>query len=262
METHNQAEIFEILKRALKAQRITYAELAKRMDISEPTIKRLFSEKDCKFSRLIEICDVLELSAVELLEAAARSEDHLDILPSAIELAFADHPALFHLFILLKHGIDSPEIQSSQNLTSQDMFLYGQELEKLGLATLDSHGAVHLRSKAPFKIAPEGPLRRMYRDVNVSFVDQCYKKLSRDNITVRTLSRKMRPETAKILRKDIMELFEKITKYARQDRLMSKPSELETFKWLTAAGPALFENRIKVSAHRNLSTSQPIPKDG
>ena len=36
--------IFEALKRTLKAKGVTYRELAERMGVSEPTVKRIFHE--------------------------------------------------------------------------------------------------------------------------------------------------------------------------------------------------------------------------
>jgi transcriptional regulator with XRE-family HTH domain len=44
--------IFEALKRTLKAKGVTYRELAERMGVSEPTVKRIFHERNCKLDRL------------------------------------------------------------------------------------------------------------------------------------------------------------------------------------------------------------------
>ncbi|TIX35751.1 MAG: helix-turn-helix transcriptional regulator, partial [Mesorhizobium sp.] len=48
--------IFEALKRTLKAKGVTYRVLAERMGVSEPTVKRIFHERNCKLDRLMEIC--------------------------------------------------------------------------------------------------------------------------------------------------------------------------------------------------------------
>jgi DNA-binding Xre family transcriptional regulator len=51
-------DTFKILQGVLKARGMTYADLASRMEISEPTVKRIFAGHDCKLSRLLEICEI------------------------------------------------------------------------------------------------------------------------------------------------------------------------------------------------------------
>ncbi len=251
MPTDNQAEIFDVLKRALKVRGKTYAQLADDLHVSEPTVKRIFSERDCKFSRLLEIFHALDISATEVFDTAARLEDPLDVLSTANETRFAKHPCVFYFFVLLKHGISSREIKAMYNLQDTDVFLYGQELEKMGLALVSIDHGVRLTSASAFKINPRGPLREIYRSMNTSFVDQCYLDMGNERVKVRTLSRKMLPATGYALHKEIEALFAKVIKLARQDRLLAKGNDLETFKWLFSTGPAYFEKRMAIVPHRN-----------
>lgn len=251
MSQDNQAEVFDVLKRALKVRGKTYAQLADDLHVSEATVKRIFSERDCKFSRLLEIFNALDVSATEVFDSAARIEDPLEVLSTANEARFAEHPCVFYFFVLLKHGLSCKEIKAMYNLRDTDVFLYGQELEKMGLAVVSIDHGIKLTSTSAFKINPKGPLRVIYRGMNTSFVDQCYLDMGNDRVKVRTLSRKMLPETGYALHKEVEALFDKITKLARQDRLFAKADELETFKWLFSTGPAYFEKRMAIVPHRN-----------
>lgn len=44
--------IVETLKRELRKQRITYRDVARRLDLSEASVKRLFSEKSFTLERI------------------------------------------------------------------------------------------------------------------------------------------------------------------------------------------------------------------
>ena len=50
-----QQQIFAVLKQQLHAQGKTYADLAKHLDVSESSIKRLFANQSVTLERLLEI---------------------------------------------------------------------------------------------------------------------------------------------------------------------------------------------------------------
>jgi len=247
----NQAEIFEILKGVLKARGKTYSDLARDLHVSEPTIKRLFSEKDCKFSRLLSICRVLDISVTEVLETAARSIDPLEPLSQAAESYFALNSSLFYFFVLLKDNVSSTEIQKMYDLSDDDIFLYGQELESLDLATVATNGDVRLNSTVAFRTRRDGPLRDLFREINASYVRRCYDMQHNQLVSIKSISRKMRTETVQMLQAEIDIFYDRITKLARQDRLLESPDALDTFKWLMTSGPADFQDRIAVTPHKN-----------
>ena len=61
------------LKARLREQGITYRELAQRLRLSEPTVKRDLSRGRFSLQRLDRICEVLNLTLEELLEAPTRA---------------------------------------------------------------------------------------------------------------------------------------------------------------------------------------------
>ena len=60
--------LIEVLKRELKSRDITYADVAKKLDLSEASIKRMFS-KDFMLSRLDEICEFAGIEFADLARA-------------------------------------------------------------------------------------------------------------------------------------------------------------------------------------------------
>ena len=59
------ARITEALKRCLKARGMTYASLAVALELSEASVKRLFSSGSFTLKRVEQICRVLDLDFLE-----------------------------------------------------------------------------------------------------------------------------------------------------------------------------------------------------
>ena len=73
------------LKRRLKAQGITYRELATRLGVSEASVKRLFATQRLTLERLLEISNLLGFTLAELAQEAALGEKRLHTLGEAQE---------------------------------------------------------------------------------------------------------------------------------------------------------------------------------
>ena len=93
------------LKFAMKARRVTYRELGRRIRLSEPSVKRIFSRGTLTIARLDEILSALDTGLPEILRLTAeQSGESPDVLSLAQERALADDPALFACFYLLANG--------------------------------------------------------------------------------------------------------------------------------------------------------------
>ncbi len=240
---------FDVLKRVLKTRRMTYADLAERMGVSEPTVKRLFVERDCKFSRLESICHLLDLSISEVLDIADRAEEPVLQFSREVEQVLADTPALFHFFLLLRDEMTADEIASIYGLDDADLHLYARDLERLGLVTIGPAGQVAPDSSGPIRLSADGPLHTVHARLNIDFLKRAITEAIENPQAYVTLSRRMRPETARLLEQDVAAMCERITKLARQDKLTSTPDELQSFKWCFAQGAASFTTLFNIGPH-------------
>lgn len=73
------------LKKALKAHRLTYAEAANCLDITEASVKRLFSEQTISLQRLEQICQIMELEISDLVQMMNEQHPRLQHLTVAQE---------------------------------------------------------------------------------------------------------------------------------------------------------------------------------
>ena len=81
--------VVDELKRALKAKGLTYAELAKRLELSEPAIKRTFAQHKFSLDRLEKIAALAGLELAELFERCARKP------PAITQLSIRQEQELF-----------------------------------------------------------------------------------------------------------------------------------------------------------------------
>lgn len=249
MTVNTNVEVFAVLKRALKAKGMTYADLAKKLNVSESTIKRLFVDCDCKFSRLIDICHALELSISEVTDVADRSSAAILDLPESVEQALATSPSLFWFYILLRDDMSCEQIEKLYNLDTADGYLYCRDLERLGLISLTSDNRIQQLFSQAIRFSTGGPLHKIYKEVNLKFVARTMDNSIAEPEKFTSISRRMKSESAEQLNKEIRVLEERISSLSRQDKLTSSADDLIAFKWVIAADHAMFASLMTITPH-------------
>ena len=96
------AQLINTLKKCLKAKGFTYRELAKELNLSEASIKRLFSEKSFSLKRLEAVCHVLDLNFYDLAKISVDAETGPSMLTVEQEKNLSDNPKLLVYFYLLQ----------------------------------------------------------------------------------------------------------------------------------------------------------------
>ncbi|MFY0621101.1 MAG: helix-turn-helix transcriptional regulator [Pelagimonas sp.] len=242
------ADTFSILQQALRARDMTYAELGQRLGLSEPTIKRIFSQRDCKLSRLLEICEVLEISLSDVVDRAGRSTDEPFVLPIATEQELAADPSLFNLFILLRDQIGETHLRRRYQLSDDQLFRMGMRLEALGLAEVQPGGRIRLLHEGALQLRPRGPLARHIAALNMRFLGQVIQSPPQDTSSFCTISRRMRPDSAKQISEEIEALRQHIAELARQDQLVFSDTDLTTFKFTSGWAAINYPDILEIKA--------------
>lgn len=254
MNSRLRGEIFDALKRVLKARGWTYSDLATGLGLSEPTIKRLFADGDCKLGRLLEICDLLDVTLTDLADRAKRGTDDSFELSESVEAALAENPWLFDLYVLLQSGEAPEHIAEYLHVPAHQMHQDLHKLHRLGLAILRDNGKFSVRTDQPLQLRRHGPLHSRIREINLQFVASIYDEPNADGRLFRTVSRRMLPDTARILQQEIADLAERMDKLARQDRLVSSVDSLTSWKFTAAFGSVNFS---AILGHEDGTESRP-----
>lgn len=257
MNSRLRGEIFDALKSALKARGCTYSDLATSLGLSEPTIKRLFADGDCKLGRLLEICDLLDVTLTDLAERAKRGTDDSLELSESTEAELAENPWLFDLYVLLQSGEAPEHIAEYFHIPAHQLHQDLHKLHCLGLAVIRDDGRFSVLSDQPLQLRRHGPLHSRIREINLKFVASIYDQPNADGQVFRTISRRMLPDTARVLQQEVADLAERIDKLARQDRLVSSVDALTSWKFTAAFGPVSFS---AILGHEEGTESRPSPE--
>jgi len=172
-------ELLNVLKKNLRANGKTYAEVAKHIDVSEASIKRIFSTGNVSLKRLDEICEVAGLELVDLL-AGLVSEHHMqDELSTEQEAALAANPRLLLLAFLTINGFQFADILEKYAFTEPQLVKQLVQLDKLKVIELMPNNRIKLKVSTKFRWQSNGPIHQFFRAklqsdfLNHSFNGKC-----------------------------------------------------------------------------------------
>ena len=170
------ARILASLKRILRAREITYAELGRRIRLSEASVKRVFSRATLTLRRLEQICEAAEVSIQEVTRLAGEpGADRTEFLTLEQEKALAADPKLFACYYLIANGRTGAEIATEMVADERTVRRWMVELQALRLITLRSRLRAQTLASAAITWRAGGPVRRMYeRQVRTEFLQSAF----------------------------------------------------------------------------------------
>jgi transcriptional regulator with XRE-family HTH domain len=228
------AALVEALKKLLKSRGLTYRAVAAAVGLSEPSIKRLFSERTFTLQRLEEVCALLEVDFFELARLARGAAATVDEMTLEQEQALAADPKLLAVFYLLFNDWQPEDIQERYVLTRAELLKHVLRLERLGLVELLPRDRVKLRVPKTLRLRREGPVRQAHGPAVVAgFMDANFAQLGGFfEFEVRELSK----ASAALLQKRLERLAAEFNELAEVDAYMPADNR-QTVGMLLATRP-------------------------
>jgi len=157
------SRIVESLKRLLKSRGVTYAALGKRIGLSEPSVKRIFSRSTLTLARLQQICQALDASIQEVARLASEhAADKPEMLTWDQEAALAEDPKLLACLYLLTNGRTARELGSELRADEKQVRRWFAQLHSLGLVELRANLRARARVTSAITWRRDGPIRKLY----------------------------------------------------------------------------------------------------
>jgi AcrR family transcriptional regulator len=147
------------LKRGLRERALTYAAVAKKLNLSIASVKRLFSSGELSLKRVDLICELMETNLAEVL-ARARDRPAVDQLTLAQEQEIVSDPKLFLVAWLVLNRAPLEEIVRSYTITEREVLRYFYILDQLKVIELQPRNRVRLLVNRHFSWRPGGPVQR------------------------------------------------------------------------------------------------------
>lgn len=172
------AEVLKALKKVLRARELTYRDLATALDLSEASVKRLFSEQTFTVQRLEQACRFLDMSLYDLTRMTRiGDEDEATQLDLKQEEALAADSALLTYFYLLVTGWKPARIARQLELDEPANTKILARLDKLRLIELLPKNRVRLLTHRRIQWLADGPIRTLYEaQVTQDFVQSKFDK--------------------------------------------------------------------------------------
>lgn len=236
------SHMLDTLKRCLRAKGLNYRDVAEALDLSESSIKRLFSEKTFSLQRLEDVCRYLEMSIYDLARmAATRDDQRHDELSDEQEQALADDPILMSYFYLLLVGWSVPRIGRRLALNQVGQNRYLTRLDRLRLIELQPRNRARLLTDSRIRWNPKGPVRRRYEQrVKDEFVAH---RFDTAHDTIKLESAELSDASIMVLQRRIDRFAEEFAELTEIDR--SLPADQKRgFGILIGARPWTFWNIV------------------
>jgi DNA-binding Xre family transcriptional regulator len=158
------ADLVTVLKKELKAARMTYAGLAGKLGMAESSVKRMLARGDMPLSRIDAICRALKLDFAELARQVADTQPLLAELTESQEKAVVADKKLLLVAICVLSQWTLEQITSRYRLTPPEGIKYLAQLDRIGIIELKALNRYRLKLAKTFRWRPHGPVMNYFRD--------------------------------------------------------------------------------------------------
>lgn len=161
---HETKTLIQTLKRLLKEKHLKYRDLAKHLNLSEASIKRLFSQEDLSLSRLEQILSAMDLRLVDLFKLLDTQKEYVSQLTLDQETTLLQNPKLLLIFFLLLNAWPLEAIPHYFAIDPHEMIRLLAKLDKLRLIELLPHNKVKLLTASNFTWPKNGPVQKFFEE--------------------------------------------------------------------------------------------------
>ena len=155
-----QAMIVAELKRALREHHHTYTDVARKLELSVATVKRLFSTGDFSLQRVDGICELMGVTLREILESAQDRAAPANQLSLTQEHEIVADPRLFLVTWLLTNRMQFEDILRSYRFTDRELLQCFIKLDRLKVIELQPGNKARLLVSRRFTWRVGGPVQK------------------------------------------------------------------------------------------------------
>jgi DNA-binding Xre family transcriptional regulator len=243
----------------MKSRQMTYLELARRIHLSEASVKRIFSRATLTLDRLDDICQALEIGLGDLARLAAeQSTDTPELLTLEQENALAADPNLLACFYLLANGRTGRDVSVELGVDERAVRRWMVRLDALRLIELRSKLRARARAASVIAWRRDGPLRHRYeKQIRQEFLQT---EFTRGGEALHFLSAELSEASNKVFLRKMERMAAEFRDLAELDRTLPS-KEKRSIAALLAVRPwvfSMFESLRSPPQHRTKATDRPL----
>ena len=156
--------LLDTLKKALRAHGLTYADVAVHLDLTETSVKRLFSEQTISLQRLEQICQTMEMEISDLVQQMNEQQPRLQHLTVAQEEEITQDLVLLLITVSVLNRWTLQDITSFYKLSDNDCIQKLAHLDKLKIIELLPKNKIKLLIATNFNWRKNGPIQHFFQE--------------------------------------------------------------------------------------------------
>jgi transcriptional regulator with XRE-family HTH domain len=155
--------LVEVLKRELKSRGITYAQVARKLNLSEASVKRMFSRREFTLKRLDQVCQLTHSDFSDLARILNREETLISQLTHEQEKEIASSVKLFLVAVCALNHVTLEHIVEIYDLSQAECIQLLVKLDRIGFIRLLPNNRIRLLVSRDFAWLPDGPILRFFK---------------------------------------------------------------------------------------------------
>lgn len=146
------------LKRVLKARRINYAQVAEALELSEATVKRMFSKQDFSLERFEQVCQLADISFSELAREVDNEKNYISQLTEEQERLILGDTKLFIVAVCVLNHLTLEQIIAIYDISESECIRLLLELDRIRFLQLLPNNRIKLLVSRTFSWRANGPI--------------------------------------------------------------------------------------------------------
>ncbi len=155
-------KILSVLKKQLKLQGLTYSQVGVHLGVSASSVKRLFADQSFTYQRLEQLCELIGMDMLQLLEVADEQESRLSKLTWQQEQEIVENPRLLLVGVCLINRCDFEEVLAKYNFEESELFQMFAAYDRFGVIDLLPGNHYRLKISTNFSWQAGGPIQQFF----------------------------------------------------------------------------------------------------
>lgn len=152
------------LKKSLKAHGLTYASIAPALELTEASVKRLFSEQNISLQRLEQICQLMDMEISDLVQQMNEQQPRLQQLSVEQEQEITRDLVLLLVTVCVLNRWTMENITSFYKLSDAECIQKLAQLDKLKIIELLPKNKIKLLVATNFSWRENGPIQQFFQE--------------------------------------------------------------------------------------------------
>jgi DNA-binding Xre family transcriptional regulator len=167
--------LIDTLKQELRKQRLTYKQVSEALELSETSVKRLFSEEAFSIKRLEKVCELLQLDISDLVHMMEKNIELTTQLTREQEKELVSDVKLLLIALLLMNKLQFGEIIRIYDISETEGIRLLARLDRMKMIELQPGNRVKLMISQNFQWIPGGPIQKFFESrVQLEFLNSSF----------------------------------------------------------------------------------------